>query len=536
MVLFLLVSLGCFLIGIPISGYLLFFGYTTISSLYVFFQDCFLNKYKSIFGEVNTEVTVITGKLKVKKKLRDVKLNDHVVLKKGDICFFDGSVVRGVSRISLKKVMGREEVTTVKRGAVVFCGSINLDRELIIVVEKEYGNTIFSAFRTTLFDSEHVNFLKQVLPFWTLVLVHSTLLFLFFFLIIYRFHVHALEYSLMIILITFYDFEPIFTFLEQLVLLFLQKKGIYVFHKKKLFDFSKIKNMIFTKTGVLTLGNFSVTEIRGKNEKLLLETLAYSEYYSNHQIGKYIYQYCLGKVKVDSTQIESYQEFPNGIMVYVHGEKYLVGNYNLLAENGIVVDRETSMGTHVYVSRGGKFLGTITLSDQVLLPVQEEISLLRKRGLSHITMFSRDNEIVTRAVSNTLGIYDCYSELTYKDRNFWIHYLKDIYGTPQAYISDEECLYPVDIKILFFKGEFTKCDFLLARHDVSLISFLYSYSQKYVMSIRTWIFFEISFKFLLFFLLLWIRDILILGGILMGGVILFSCSLFCPFIFNRKGE
>lgn len=206
-----------------------------------------------------------------------------------------------------------------------------------------------------------------------------------------------------------------------------------------------------------------------------------------------------------------------------------------MLENGITAEKELVIGTNLYVAKNTKTLGVVTLSDQVDLSIKDSISSISKMGHSHLTTFSRDNETVTRAVSNTLGIYDCYSELTYRDRIFWIQYLKDIYGSPQVYISDEECKYPMDIKVLVSKNQ-SRGDFILTHGNISNLSFLYSYSFKYLSSVRTWVVFEFFIKFLLYFLLLWIRDILVLGSIIMSIEVLLLIILLLPFLTNREGD
>ena len=290
-----------------------------------------------------------------------------------------------------------------------------------------------------------------------------------------------------------------------------------------------------TKTGILTLGVLKVVDVASRNEKKLLEVLSYAEFYSKNRIGECIHDYCKGKVMVDSSLIQEFKQFSNGVLAVVERHRYLVGNYQFMLENGVTVEKELVIGTNLYVAKDTKFLGVITLSDQVDLSIKDSLSDICKMKHSHLTTFSRDNETVTRAVSNTLGIYDCYSELTYKDRMFWIQYLKDIYGSPQVYISDEECKYPVDIKVLVSKNQ-SSGDFIFTHGNISCLSYLYSYSFKYLSSIRTWVIFEFFIKFLLYFLLLWIRDILVLGSVMVGIVFFLLIILLLPFLMNRKGD
>ncbi|MDE5587238.1 MAG: HAD family hydrolase [Bacilli bacterium] len=532
---FLIISIGCMFLELPRSGYLLFFSYTLLSYLFLLLQHCFYKKYRRVIGTSEDTVIVVAGKLRLRKLLSEIKVGDTIVVEKNQTCFMDGKVVQGISKVDLRNLSGKEEIISLKKGDPILCGSINLDRELLVSVTTSYEDSLFSKYQKAFFGQEHKSFMKMVFPFWVFAFLHLVLLFLFFFLVVYRFRLHALEYGLMILLITFLDFENIYAFIEQLMIVRFQKKGIYVLNRSKLYELPKAKNFIFTKTGVLTLGQFSVTKIFNEQEKKFLEVLAYAEFSSENRIGQCINEYCKEKVKINSSKISSFQQFPNGVLAVVGGKRYLVGNHNFMLENGVEADKEYIIGTNLYVAIGSKCLGIVTLSDQVLANNQEEIAKLRKLGLIHITTFSKDNDAVTRAVSNTLGIHDCYSELTYKDRDFWIQYLKDMYQIPQTYISDEACKYPLDIKILFSRNSNDSGDFVIRTSELHSVTTLYSLSKKYLTAVRSWILLEILIKFLLFFLLLWIRDILVLGSILFGIEILFF-GILLPFTRNRKGE
>lgn len=532
--LFVVLSLGCFWIQLPIPGYLLIYIFMILSYMFSLLQSIFYKQYFSSFG-IGEEVVVLVGKLKQKKKFSDVKIGDIIVIEKGQICYLEGTITKGMSKVNLKKILGVDEIHSLKKGDTILSGSINLDRELLVSVTSLFEESLFFKYYTDFLNHKKSNFMRIIFPIWIPFLIQAVLLFIFIFLVGYQFHSHAIEYGLMIFMITFINFDSIYSIVDQLKMIFLQKKGIYILNRKKLLEFSKVKNFIFTKTGILTLGVLKVVDVASRNEKKLLEVLSYAEFYSKNRIGECIHDYCKEKVTVDSSLIQEFQQFSNGVLAMVERHRYLVGNYQFMLENGVTVEKELVIGTNLYVAKDTKFLGVITLSDQVDLSIKDSLSIISKIGHPHLTTFSRDNETVTRAVSNTLGIYDCYSELTYKDRIFWIQYLKDIYGFPQVYISDEECKYPVDIKVLVSKSQ-SNGDFIFTHGNISSLSFLYSYSFKYLSSIRAWVIFEFFIKFLLYFLLLWIRDILVLGSIILGIVFFLLIIFLLPFLMNRKGD
>lgn len=381
------------------------------------------------------------------------------------------------------------------------------------------------------FKEDEVPLLKKMItPFLiTLILV---------FCIIFNFHLHAVEYGIMLFFIIFFDFNKSFRIFERCVVYHISVNNIFIFQFSKFLDLSRASNFIFSKTGVLTLGNLSVTEIHveeKKKEKQLIEVLAYAEYYSNNRIGNCIHQYCNDIVKVDEKKIREYQDFQNGVSVLVSKKRYLVGNYEFMMENGIEVEKSLEVGTILYVAIDKEYIGFVTISDQISMKVKKELENIKKLRPVHFTTFSKDNGRITRAVSNTVGIYDCYSEVTLKDRDYWIQYLKEIHPGFQVYITDEVTSYPFDIKVGYGDLRTNDFDIIVRDHDFSILTLLYQYSLKVSSYKRTWRLLGIFMKFILIFLLLWIRDILIIGSLIAFTIVVSLGVLILITFYCRKG-
>ncbi len=361
---------------------------------------------------------------------------------------------------------------------------------------------------------------------------------IFVFCIFFNFHLHAIEYAIMIFFIVFFDFNESFHIFERCIVCVIKTHGIFITHFSKFLDLAKITNFVFSKTGVLTLGNLSVTEIHAedkKNEKKLIEVLAYAEHFENNRISECIHEYCKNLVKVNEKKIGEYRDFKNGVSVFVGKKRYLVGNYDFMIEHDIEVERCMEVGTILYVAMDQECLGTVTISDQISMKVKKELENIKKLRPVHFTTFSRDNGRITRAVSNTVGISDCYSEVTLKDREYWVQYLKDIYQGPQAYVTDMIIHYPFDIKIGY--GVICTDDFDIAirKENFSLLTLLYEYSLKVSSYKRMWNLLGIVTKFILLFLLLWIRDILIIGSLMIFTIVISLGILIFVTFHYKKG-
>lgn len=226
----------------------------------------------------------------------------------------------------------------------------------------------------------------------------------------------------------------------------LSKEKIIVNNEASFKNLYKTKNIIFNKTGTLTLGEFLVSEVETNKEKLFWKYLSYAEATKENRIASYIrtlenYQ------KVDLKKRTNYHEFKNGIRYQYLTKKILVGNKEFLREFGINVLEEELVGTYIYVAENNKIIGHITLSDKVNLNTKKIISEFKDLGISHFTVFSNDQDKLTTTVSRSLGIRDSYGDLTVKKGDFWLYYQKQIHGTETIFIHDDDTSYDVKVKI-----------------------------------------------------------------------------------------
>lgn len=536
---FLVLTLSCgyFFLSDFHTGYLLFLLYTLLYFVFHFVNDYFLERRIKCFDVSNRTVPVVSLNKTIYKNICDIVPGDIVSVKRGEYCFFDGEVISGNSQIDLRDLVGHSKIVSVSRNDFISAGSINLKEDIMISVTHEYSSTIFSKFCDSVFKIKEEKQGVTLVPFSFFGLLHILVLGLFLLLVVYQFHLHSLQYAFMILLIFLADFSFSLKYILEEALLLLAKRKIFVLSPKKLFDFSDSSNLIVTKTGVLTLGEYSVTDIDSEidAQDFIIEVAAYLEYFCSNRIGKCIQAYCHGKVHVHPSRISNYHEFPNGISASIDKDTCLIGDFQFVTENGIEVSKSIAVGTNLYVAKNGLFLGTITLSDKISMSVKEEIAYLKRLGISHIVTFSKDNERLTRAVSNTLGIYDCYSALTLKDRDFWLCYLKDTYPGKTAYISDDGKNYPVDIH-LTFSTSYMDSDIIITDKNFSKVSFLFFFSKMVSSFHRSWHLFSILFRIFLLFLLLWIRDILVLSGILVVGVLIYFTIFMISLYKCGKGD
>lgn len=169
---------------------------------------------------------------------------------------------------------------------------------------------------------------------------------------------------------------------------------------------SKVSTVVFDKTGTLTQGVFSVSEINaaGVADDKLLEYAALAEANSSHPIAKSILE-AYGE-NIDASRVESCEEIAGmGVMASTTEGVILAGSLDFLQFRGILAERPADQkGTIVYLALGGRFLGSITVSDRLKPDSAKAIEALRNAGVVKIGMLTGDAREPAERVSRELGL------------------------------------------------------------------------------------------------------------------------------------
>lgn len=264
--------------------------------------------------------------------------------------------------------------------------------------------------------------------------------------IVLSFFVSLPFYYVTLIFSLFYTISfNIYSLILGISLFKLNSNNILVLDTKKYQDLSISDGIIFTKTGVVTLGEFEIEELEANNIKLFWEYLSLAQSYRNDRIASYI-KNNKKYVKNSKLKVSSYKSFYNGISYKVGHKNILVGDKNFLLEHGITVTDYSKIGTIIYVYENKKVIGYVILNDKMKVSTKEIIYKLSKM-VNKIILFSKDQERLTTNVARTLGVTSSYGELTEKNTSFWLYYIKNQIGDKLVIISDNSTDYDVNTKI-----------------------------------------------------------------------------------------
>lgn len=180
----------------------------------------------------------------------------------------------------------------------------------------------------------------------------------------------------------------------------------------------KVKAIVLDKTGTLTIGKPSVTDIVDGDIKEILRLAGSVETGSEHPLGRAIVE----RAKSENLQLSNFESFEAiagaGIKAVVDGKSILVGTRKLMHESGVEHEGweekmrrlEEEGKTVVMAAVDGRVAGLIAIADTVKPEAKEAVAALKKLGLQ-VIMITGDNERTAKAIAKEVGIERVMAEV-----------------------------------------------------------------------------------------------------------------------------
>ena len=389
-----------------------------------FFQDLAVDhSRKSIAALMDIRpdyASVQSGTEFIKVDPTEVQIGEIIQVKPGERIPLDGIVVSGSSSLDTASLTGESNLRDVDVDDEVISGVVNTSGVLLIRTTKEFAQSTVSRILSIIEEnnetkSKQEKFITKFSHYYTPIVVAL-----------------AVIVAIVVSLVTGDMNEGIYracTFLViscpcalviSIPLSFftgiggLSMHGIMLKGANYVEKIAEIRTIVFDKTGTLTTGQFEVSQLLDSlDDTKLMKLAAYAESYSNHPIAKAI-QYAYQN-EVDQTKISDMQEVAGrGISITLENHHVLVGNYKMMAENGVDCKQYTEPGTYVYVAEDGIFLGCILLKDTVKKNAANAIRDLNKNHAC--MMVSGDAKEICQEVGKELDIDSIYGGCLPEDK------------------------------------------------------------------------------------------------------------------------
>jgi Cu+-exporting ATPase len=288
------------------------------------------------------------------------------------------------------------------------------------------------------------------------------------------------------------------------------KRGIYIRNGEALETASKLTTIVFDKTGTITEGKPVVTDsfiLPGIEEARLAALLAAAEAGSEHFLARAMAYWCKPRAE-GLLSADEFSALPGrGVIATVDGQKIVVGNAALLAEEGIdsatLNDEATRLAeqgkTPVFVTVDGKSAAIFAIADQPRPGAREAIALLHRLGLKTV-MATGDVEAVARHVAREVGIDEVVARATPADKLAVIRRLQEAgqkVGMIGDGINDAPALAAADVGFAIGGGAdiaVESADITLVGGDIARVAAGIDLSRKTMAIIRQNLFWALGYN------------------------------------------
>lgn len=203
--------------------------------------------------------------------------------------------------------------------------------------------------------------------------------------------------------------------------------GVLIRNGEALQTASKITAMILDKTGTITAGAPTVTDIiiadKSYTENQILTLAASMESGSEHPLAQAIVDFAIKQ----GVELESVSDFHavagHGITANVNGQPLLFGNQKLMLSNGVALNGFVAQAqkladeakTPMYLAINKKIAAIIAVSDPIKADSTSAIKRLQANGI-RVVMLTGDNRATANAVAKKVGITEVFAEVLPEDK------------------------------------------------------------------------------------------------------------------------
>ncbi len=355
----------------------------------------------------------------------EVEKGSIIEIRSGEKIPLDGVIISGDSSLDISSLTGESLPREVAKGDAVLSGAINLGGVLHVRTTSVYAESTVAKILDLVENAssrkaEVENFITKFSRWYTPVVVILAVLLTFVPPFLFSQSLLVWTYRA----ITFLVISCPCALVISIPLSFFggigaaSKCGILIKGSNYLEALAQTEIVVFDKTGTLTKGSFTVTKIVPEGNisaAELLEIAACMEAYSSHPIAVSI-KNAYGK-KPDTQRVSNVKDcFGKGICGNLDNNEIVLGNIQIMRDEGVDVPDVQAAGTVIYVLKNGRYQGYLLIEDEIKKDSVAAIQQLKKMGVAQTVMLTGDRQNTARNVAQKLNLDKFYAELLPADK------------------------------------------------------------------------------------------------------------------------
>ena len=370
---------------------------------------------------VPSTVTVRRKGQEIVVPIKQVVLDDIVLVRTGERIGVDGVVVAGSASINQAAITGESEAVEKREQDEVFAGTLNELGTLEVRVTGLGGDTTLGQIVKLTEDAQQSQAsVKRLANRYATILVPLTFLI--------ATSVYVLTQDIMRFVTVLVVVCPCALVLATPTALVAAignsaKRGILVKSGSSIEQTGRVDVVAFDKTGTLTLGKPVVEDVLSFGDvepDSILGSAATVERFSEHAIGRSIVKAATQKT-IELGEPADFEVLPGlGVTAKVDEQETIVGKRTLIVEQGCRLSAEIAHKTEVLEQQGktvilvaisGEVQGLIALADEPRAGVKGAISELKRLGVEQVILITGDSSRTAERIAAELGIDKVFAEL-----------------------------------------------------------------------------------------------------------------------------
>ncbi len=444
---------------------------------------------KKLMGLRPKTARVVRDHQEIDLPISDVAVGDIVVVRPGEKIPVDGLVIEGRSAVDESMMTGESLPVTKQTGDEVIGGSINKQGRLKFEAKRVGAETALAQIIRLVEEAQGSRAPIQRLAdqvagvFVPIVLLIALVTFLIWWVVVDLGLTAAMIRMVAVLVIAC----PCALGLATPTAIMVAtgrgaQQGILFKNSQALEQAHSLEVIVLDKTGTLTLGEPSVTDIWVKDQKLkngadrLLYLAASVEAGSEHPLGEAIVR----AARESELQLAQPEEFEaqtgQGVIARVEGHRVTLGNAKMMKEGSVPLEGleaeaerlQSEAKTVVWVAVDGEALGLIGIADTLKPGSKEAVHQMHQLGLT-VVMMTGDNAATASKIAEQVGIDRVLSEVLPGEKASQIQKLqsesKGLVGMVGDGINDAPALAQADVGIAIGTGT----DVAMETADVTLM-------------------------------------------------------------------
>ena len=388
---------------------------------------------KKLMGLAPKTATVIKNGKEIEISIDDVEENDIVLVKPGAKIPVDGDITEGFTSVDESMLTGESMPVDKKVGDSVFAATINKNGLIRFRATKVGDNTALAQIIKLIEDAQQSKApIAQMADIVSGYFVPTVFVIAIASFALWMLSGETLSFSLTIFVSVLVIACPCALGLATPTAIMVgtgkgAENGILIKGGEALETTHKINTIIFDKTGTITEGKPTVTDIittGTMDSDSLLQITASAEKGSEHPLGDAIVKSAEDK-GLELYPIEHFESITGqGINATIQGKQLLIGNIRLMQEMNIAVeavladaDTLAAQGkTPMYIALDSKLAGIIAVADVVKPGSAKAVKKLMEMGIE-VAMITGDNRRTAEAIAKQVGITRVLSEVLPQDKS-----------------------------------------------------------------------------------------------------------------------